>query len=95
MFLPQENLRNKHITRPAHGLMPLYRFCLNLATGKSLKMTATLLRKVTAASAVPERFWKVIFPKKWKREYRKHATPLSLRSPQHLKLGFFFTATPH
>ena len=43
--------------------MPLDHFCLNLAIGKSLEMTAKLLRKVTAASAVQERFQEVIFPK--------------------------------
>ena len=35
---------------------------LNFAFGRSIKMTAKLRRKATAASPVEERFWEVICP---------------------------------
>ena len=44
-------------------LMPLDRFCLNFATERSMKVTAKLHRKVTAASPVQERFWEGTCPK--------------------------------
>ena len=43
--------------------MPLDRVCLNFATERSMKMTAKLRRKVTAALLVQERFREVICPK--------------------------------
>ena len=46
-------------------LMPLERFCLKFATGRSLKMTAKLCQKVPAASAVQERFREVILSKNY------------------------------
>ena len=74
-----------------------------------MKITAKLRRKITAASSVQERFWEVICLKMMEtgipqiisfnrtpQTFKcKHRTPQCLRSPQHRKLGFFFTATPH
>ena len=75
LFLPKENLRNKHNHKAKTVvtlLMPLNHFCLNFATGTSIKMSAKLRQKVTAALPVQECFREVICPKlKWKREYRR------------------------
>ena len=40
-------------------------FCLKFASGRSLKMTAKLCRRVPAASAVQERFWEVTLSKNY------------------------------
>ena len=89
--------------------MPLDRFCLKFATGRSLKMTAKLCRKVPAASAVQERFREVILSK----NYGNGNTADNFVSPYTVdfkmqishtvrleitatpEAGNFFTATPH
>ena len=89
--------------------MPLDRFCLKFATGRSLKMTAKLCRKVPAASAVQERFREVILSKNYGNGntadnfVSPYTVDFKMQTSHTVRLeitatpqaGIFLTATPH